>query len=254
MISDKKKTGLRLLVSLGVLLVLGAGFYGAYKYVRVQHRKHYRPLASQEVMPGVYAIKDDYVNAWFVKTNCGLVAMDTAMNANTIRREMEKLKLDPADVKAVFLSHSDAEHAGEFGVFPNARVYMSREEVRMVDGSTYRIPVILMKNRISVPYETLEDGQEIEACGVKVKCLLTPGHTLGSMSYVVNGTMLFGGDTLNMRNGAIEVLDKGFVNMDLDAMKRSITRLSRLEGVQNVFTLHFGYAGFHEAFANWRAR
>ncbi len=252
MATNGGKGRMRIVASFGVLLVLATAFYGSYKYIRTQHRKHYHPLETQELLPGVFTIRDEYVNAWFIKTNCGLVAMDTAMNAGTINREMAKLNLHPDDVKAVFLSHSDAEHAGELKVFPNAKVYMAREEVQIVDGSRYRIPIILMKNKISVPYITLEDGQEVDVCGVKIKCILTPGHTLGSMSYVVNGTMLFGGDTLNMKNGRIEVLDKGFVNMDVDRMVKSITRLSKLTGMQYVFTLHFGYADFQKAFADWR--
>jgi hydroxyacylglutathione hydrolase len=242
---------MRIGVTLGVLMIMAITFYGSYKYIRTQHRKYYRPLETAEVLPGVFTIRDDYVNAWFIKTDCGLVAMDTAMNASIIRREMAKLKLHLNDVKAVFLSHSDAEHAGELKVFPNAKVFLSREEVQMVDGSTYRIPLILMKNSISLPYSTLMDGEEINVCGVKISCILTPGHTLGSMSYIVNDTMLFGGDTLNMKNGKIEVLDKGFVNMDVNQMIKSITKLSELTGIQYVFTLHFGYANFQKAFANW---
>jgi hydroxyacylglutathione hydrolase len=246
------KSKVRIAVTLGVVLVLTIAFYGSYKYIRTQHRKHYIPLETGEVFPGIFAIKDDYVNAWFIKSDCGLVAMDTAMNADVIKREMAKLKLDPGDVKAVFLSHSDGEHAGELKIFPNAQVYMAREEVKVVDGSTYRIPIILMKNKITVPYTTVTDGQEMKVCGVKIKCILTPGHTLGSMSYVVNDTMLFGGDTLNMKNGVVEVLDKGFVNMDVDQMGRSITRLSKLKGIEYVFTLHFGYSDFKKAFGNWK--
>jgi hydroxyacylglutathione hydrolase len=252
MTAENRKNVKRIVITLGVFLVLSVVFYASYKYIRTQHRKHYRPLETGEVFKGVYAIRDDYVNAWFLKTDCGLVAMDTAMSADTIRREMAKLKLSPSDVKVVFLSHSDAEHAGELKVFPNARVYMAREEVKVVDGSTYRIPIILMKNKIDVPYDTVTDGQVLEVCGLKVQCILTPGHTLGSMSYVVNDTMLFGGDTLNMKNGRIEVLDKGFVNMDVDQMERSITRLSKLNGIKTVFTLHFGYSEFQKAFENWK--
>ncbi|MBN1534494.1 MAG: MBL fold metallo-hydrolase [Spirochaetes bacterium] len=242
----------RSLVISSLLLVLAIALFGTYKYVRTQHRKHYHPLETQEVFPGVYTIRDDYVNAWFIRSDCGLVAMDTAMHAGTIRREMAKLNLRPEEVRAVFLSHTDVEHAGELKVFPNAKVYMAREEVQMVDGTTYRVPVLFMKNSISVPYVTLVDGQVMDLCGVKIRCILTPGHTPGSMSYVVNDTLLFGGDTLNMRNGRIEVLDKGFVNMDLDTMMKSITRLSKLTGIRYVLTLHFGYAEFQKAFENWR--
>lgn len=242
---------MRIGIPVGILLVLSIVFYGTYKYVRTQHRKHYIPMATQEISDGIYVIKDDYVNSWFLKTDCGLVAMDTAMNADTMRREMSKLNLDPADVNVVFLSHSDAEHAGELKIFPNATVYMAKEEVQIVDGSTYRIPILLMKNKVNVPYKTLEDGQVMDVCGMKIRCILTPGHTLGSMSYVVNDTILFGGDTLNLKDGKVVILDKGFVNMDIEQMEQSITNISKLTGIKTIFTVHFRFADFNDAFSNW---
>ena len=45
--------------------------------------------------------------------------------------------------------------------------------------------------------EFLNDGQEIELLGEKVRCLLTPGHTKGGMCYYFTGSgILFSGDTL----------------------------------------------------------
>ena len=45
--------------------------------------------------------------------------------------------------------------------------------------------------------EYLNDGQEIELLGEKVRCILTPGHTKGGMCYYfTNSGMLFSGDTL----------------------------------------------------------
>jgi glyoxylase-like metal-dependent hydrolase (beta-lactamase superfamily II) len=45
------------------------------------------------------------------------------------------------------------------------------------------------------PDALLEDGDEVEVEGVKLKVLHTPGHTPGSLSFYTEG-MLFSGDTL----------------------------------------------------------
>lgn len=45
--------------------------------------------------------------------------------------------------------------------------------------------------------EYLEDGQEIELLGQTVRCILTPGHTIGGMCfYFPKAGILFSGDTL----------------------------------------------------------
>jgi hydroxyacylglutathione hydrolase len=245
---------LQLGIGFGSIGVVVIGLYLAYVHIRTKHRAFYTPLISQEVFDGLYVIKDDYVNFWLLRTKTGLIAFDTGMNRDVICAEMEKLNLRPEDVEAVFLSHSDAEHAGELKVFPNATIYMAKQEVQMVNGSTYRVPVIFLKNKLSVPYTTLEDGEVLNSSGVKVACVLTPGHTLGSMSYIVNDSMLFASDALNLRDGRVEVLDKLFVNMNLPLMEQSITKLSNLSGIKYLFTNHFGYSeDFGWAFSRWRA-
>jgi glyoxylase-like metal-dependent hydrolase (beta-lactamase superfamily II) len=42
----------------------------------------------------------------------------------------------------------------------------------------------------------LEDGSEIDSGGLTVRSLHVPGHTTGQLNFLVNGAMLFTGDTL----------------------------------------------------------
>ena len=46
----------------------------------------------------------------------------------------------------------------------------------------------------------LEDGEEFTVDGLKIKCILTPGHTNGGACYLVNDEKLFSGDTLFLRS------------------------------------------------------
>ena len=53
-----------------------------------------------------------------------------------------------------------------------------------------------------IPYHvdfTFSDSEEFELCGIKIKALATPGHTVGSVCYLVESEgdrYLFSGDTL----------------------------------------------------------
>ena len=46
----------------------------------------------------------------------------------------------------------------------------------------------------------LSDNEEFTLDSLKIKCILTPGHTNGGACYLVNGSVLFSGDTLFLRS------------------------------------------------------
>ena len=80
---------------------------------------------------------------------------------------------------------------------------------------------------------------------------MTPGHTTGSMSYLVNGKYLFTGDCLSLISGKADKF-ASFINMDNKILETSLHKLKTLSGVDYIFTAHYGYSrNFKEAFSNW---
>jgi hydroxyacylglutathione hydrolase len=245
-----RKMALRIRISIGVLLfiVLSAGLF--YLYKRGSEISKMTPLNSQEVISGVYAIKDNtYIDFYIVKSGDSFIAIDSGENQNKVEGELRKLNLDPLKVEAVFLTHTDSDHVGGLGLFSNARVYISIDEEQMINGKTAR--ALIFKNNLPVRYSLLADNQNVEVSDTKVHCLLTPGHTPGSMSYVVNDIYLFSGDTLSLKNGEVDVFNE-FFNMDTNEQKSSITKISKLPNVRYIFTAHYGYSDNYQAsFARW---
>ncbi len=179
--------------------------------------KKMTPLATGEVLPGVYAIQDDFVNMFLVRTLTGYVGFDAGNDPEKITAGLQALNIEPARVRALFLTHSDADHVAAAGTFHGAVVYLSEAEEAMVDGSTWRAP--LMKNRLAVNYSTIKDGAMVTVDGLEVQGLLTPGHTPGSMCFLVNDEFLFTGDTLSLIDGRVGLFNE-FFNMD-SACRRS---------------------------------
>jgi glyoxylase-like metal-dependent hydrolase (beta-lactamase superfamily II) len=60
-------------------------------------------------------------------------------------------------------------------------------------GAELLLPV---QNRARFPYRPVFDGHQIEVGEVKIAAIATPGHTMESTSYLLDGEALFTGDTL----------------------------------------------------------
>jgi hydroxyacylglutathione hydrolase len=86
-------------------------------------------------------------------------------------------------VKAILLTHGHPDHAGACAVY--ARLFGAPVLASRQDAKAYG----LAANRF------LEDGARLDLAGLAVEVLATPGHTAGSLCFLVGGH-LFSGDTL----------------------------------------------------------
>lgn len=89
--------------------------------------------------------------------------------------------------------------------------------------------------------------------GLKVRVVSTPGHTRGSVSYVVDDRFLFTGDALSLRDG-LAVPFPSLFNHDAAAMRDSLRKLSDVGSMEGLFTGHSGFTSdVDRAFHAWRA-
>ncbi len=125
------------------------------------------------------------------------------------------------------------------------------KEKRLIDGNARRFPFI--KNpRLKRRPTLLKDGETININGATIQAIHTPGHTPGSMSYLVGDQFLFTGDTVRLSFNRIRP-NFNITNMDTWMQKRSIRKLALLEDISMVCTAHFGYSKrFDAARKAWR--
>ncbi len=71
----------------------------------------------------------------------------------------------------------------------------------------------------------LGDNEELTFDGVKIKCILTPGHTNGGACYLVNGSALFSGDTLFLRSIGRSDLPTGNADELVNSIKNKLYTL-----------------------------
>jgi glyoxylase-like metal-dependent hydrolase (beta-lactamase superfamily II) len=245
-----KKTVKRTLIVTGLILIPVVVFLGIRIFEVKSEIDKMTPLETKEIVQGVYSIKDSYVNLYLVKAAGRYIAFDSGNDPERVRKEMQKLNIDPADVAAVFLTHADSDHTGGLPLFQNAIVYLSNEEEQMIDGRTPRF--LIFKNKLNRKHVSLNDNEIIKVDSLNVTAILTPGHTPGSMCYLVDGRLLFTGDSMSLKSGRADIFSKT-INMDSDTQRESLKKLARLTGVQTIFTAHFGMSdSFEKAFEGFK--
>jgi len=206
---------------------------------------------TQLVSAGFYLLNSGYVASYLLDAGDSLVAFDTGMTRKMLLAQMDTLNLDAAKVLNVFLTHSDPDHTGGIKAFPKATAHLSRAEVAMLDRTTPRFFGRVYSKPLPFAYETLEDGQEIRIGSAKITCMATPGHTSGSMSYLINDSIFVVGDEMNLKQGRA-VLDMKFISIDNTKRKESLIRLAQIKGVRLLCTAHSGYTDdFDAAMEGW---
>src|SRR4051812_43018008 len=128
------------------------------------------------------AMNDDYLsNTYLVAAAPGGEAffVDAGGPVQPLIDKADELDLTPTHV---LLTHHHGDHVSELGTllerWPDLQVLAHPEE--RVPGTTGE----------------LQPDEELEAGGLPVKALHTPGHTAGMLALLVAGTDVFTGDTL----------------------------------------------------------
>jgi hydroxyacylglutathione hydrolase len=224
---------------IGLLIFIGAGYAAR---VRSEIRR-LSPVPTGLIVDGIYAIRDGHVNMYLIHRNGTYVAVDAGRSIDGVEKGLKELNIEKGGVAAVFLTHSDRDHTAALKLFQSAKVCLPKEEEPLAAGKTRRM--FIFGNRMDIPYEPVGDGQAVVAGGVSVRCLATPGHTPGSMCYVVDDRYLFTGDTMSLMNGRAGLFSD-FFNMDSAAQRESLRRIGALPGITYVFTGHHGITDDYE--------
>lgn len=208
------------------------------------------PLAMQEVMPGIYAINNGYVNLYIIRSDDRYIMFDAGADTDATVSALRDFGISINDIAAVMLTHTDNDHVSALTLLPSAEVYMSDSNRVFLESEVGRNRSKLFID-MDRAYSTIKDGEVITIAGTQIQCIYTPGHTDGSVCYLVNGKYLFTGDNLNLNNGDA-VLFNSIFNMNGEEQEQSLRRLSTLNGVEALFTMHTGYtADFLTAFSKW---
>ena len=142
----------------------------------------------------LYFVGSTRVSVHIIKTDVGLVMIDTGYPDmyEQILDSMNELNFKPEDICAIFHSHGHIDHFGctrELKKLSGAKTYISRIDNNIVNG-TYDLSWAKELGLNPVPPFNcdvlVEDGQKFTFGNTTVRCVLTPGHTDGVLSFFVN--------------------------------------------------------------------
>ena len=245
------KAGLKKLIfpTIAVFVIL-LSLVSFYIYKVNSEIKKMHSTSTQKITESIYCVNEVFVNTFFIKSNNYYIAIDAGNDPESLKKQMDTLNIDPKNVRFVLLTHTDRDHVGGLSLFPNATIYLSKEEVQMIDGKTSR--VLAFKNRLNRTYKTINDNEVITFDHISIKGILCPGHTPGSMSFVVNDSCIFTGDALGLYSGKVSTFTKLF-NMDTETQIKSISKVAMLGGIKHLYSAHHGYTDdFANAFLDWK--
>jgi glyoxylase-like metal-dependent hydrolase (beta-lactamase superfamily II) len=231
----KRAKVLIIIAAVAVVIIIGAiiNFYPLF---------FMRTLATGPI-PGtdIFAVKSSICDMYLVKTADGYIAIDAGSNLGVVQKGLKQLEIDPADIAYVLLTHSDYDHVAALELFPNALICLSEDELPLVDGSAKRSNSsgnVLPAGIETAELRLLGNAQELFLGEDTIRCFKAPGHTLGSMMYLLNDVYLFSGDAL-MISG--DVVKPHPFTMDTELARQSI---GLIEGMPNenlyIFTAHYG--------------
>jgi hydroxyacylglutathione hydrolase len=215
-------------------------------------RSLWYPVDTGQVAENVYAIGVKDANMFIYADGKHAIAIDAAYAGDALQEELKRIPIEPESVTHLFLTHADVDHTGGLDLFPNAQVYLSKDEEQMIDGTSPRLFWVYHSPRIKRGYTLLNDGDVVTVGPIKVQAIATPGHTPGAMSFLVNDSVLFTGDTLTLQNGRVHPFYR-LLNMDTNIQRESIRKLAGLQNVALLCTAHTGCTtDYARVMKHWR--
>jgi metallo-beta-lactamase class B len=221
-------------------------FYEGYTARKMEFYRH--PSIARmdpfKIADGLYYVGDKKVCIHLIDTGDGLILLDSGYlgASHLLVDSIWRAGFDPRDIKIILHTHGHTDHYGASGEF--ARMYGCKLAISRIDAELVKRQSVngsvggaLRPLEMAPEFDMiLEDGDVIELGAVKIRCILTHGHTEGVLSFFFKVTYLgeeytaglFGGAGVNALT--LPYLYKNGYPEDMpEVMLKSIERLRAME-------------------------
>ena len=172
------------------------------------------------------------VSAWVLVTSDGIILIDTLDNPDEAKTYIEgglrSLKLDPARIKYILVTHGHGDHYGGAKYLAekyNAHVLMSAQDWDFAARNAARFAAAPMPPRDMV----VTDGQKLTLGNTTVTMYVTPGHTPGPVSTIFTVTDHGRPHVVSFFGGTgVQTIDKDPKKGGFAVMRNSLERFAKL--------------------------
>ena len=148
------------------------------------------------IFGNLYFVGTKFVSSHIIDTGDGLILIDAQypLSVYLLTEGMRKLGLDPHDIKYVLLSHGHYDHLGgakAIAELSGAKTVLGRADRTYANGEedlTWAKELGYQYFEAFEPDILIDDGYVLELGNTKVRCVHTPGHTPGVMSFFFDVT------------------------------------------------------------------
>jgi hydroxyacylglutathione hydrolase len=137
------------------------------------------------------------------------------------------------DVAAVLLTHGHRQALAAAALFPQATTYVGEADYGLVAGDRSPVPLLARLANATLPkpkpplrLRVVLPGELVQAAGLVLAAVATPGHTAGSMMYLYRD-ILFTGGGLRVRGHGL-ALPPCYLDERPAEARRSLSRLREL--------------------------
>lgn len=210
---------------------------------------------GQELPGGGRLVKEGYVSAALITIDAKSVALvDCGMDpeGKAILGALTQRGLGPEAVKWILLTHGHSDHTGACTLFPQAQLVMGAGDGAITKGEekshgalTRWLPTKDAHLKVA---QALKGGEVIPLGAApdapKAEAFAVPGHTAGSMVYLVSGGLYFGDSADSNKDGGLVGAKRIFTD-DPDQNRKSLQTLAttlapRAGEVQRLVFAHTG--------------
>ena len=154
------------------------------------HPEKYR-MEPFRIFGNLYYVGDKKACPYLIDTGDGLIMIDTGYGHELpfLLDNIRALGFRVEDVKVIIHSHGHYDHFGctaAIKQISGAKVYMSRVDTDLIREMPERALVhhsCVPGAAMVWPDEVIDDGDHIRLGNTDIKCVLSPGHTFGTLSF-----------------------------------------------------------------------
>ncbi len=179
-----------------------------------------------------------------IQTNCYVVSDDNGTcaiidcdgNPRPLFDYIEENKLNPTHI---LLTHGHDDHIGAVEMVKEkygCTLVAAKAEATLLADPCLNLSAMMSGSVALYPDVLLEDGDDVKVGDLEFSAMLTPGHTAGSLCYIIKD-QIFSGDTLFQSSCGRTDLPTG----DWGTIMKSLARLRDLSGDYTVYPGHGPY-------------